>query len=71
MNKKRRLRLVQASFLLVSSGVGKSKFGNFTPITAPALHRTAASTIEVNFELLVQQAYDRQLETEQLRVGWE
>lgn len=35
------------------------------------LYRTTISTIEANFELLVQQAYDRQLKTEQLSVGWE
>ena len=35
------------------------------------LYRTTISTIEANFELLVQQAYDRQMETEQLSVGWE
>ena len=35
------------------------------------LYKNAISSIEANFELLVQQAYARQLELEQLSVGWE
>lgn len=35
------------------------------------LYRTTISGIEANFDLLVQQAYARQLEIEQLSVGWE
>ena len=35
------------------------------------LYRNTISGIEANFELLVQQAYTRQLELEQLSVGWE
>ena len=34
------------------------------------LYRNTISGIEANFELLVQQAYTRQLELEQLSVGW-
>ena len=35
------------------------------------LYKTTISGIEANFDLLVRQAYERQLETEQLSVGWE
>lgn len=35
------------------------------------LYKNTISGIEANFELLVQQAYARQLEMEQLSVGWE
>ena len=35
------------------------------------LYKTTISGIEANFDLLVWQAYERQLETEQLSVGWE
>ena len=35
------------------------------------LYRDTISSIEANFDLLVQQAYARQLEMEQLSVGWE
>ena len=35
------------------------------------LYRSTISGIEANFDLLVQQAYARQLEMEQLRVGWD
>ena len=35
------------------------------------LYKTTISAIEANFDLLVRQAYERQLETEQLSVGWE
>lgn len=35
------------------------------------LYKTTISTIEASFDLLVRQAYERQLETEQLSVGWE
>ena len=34
------------------------------------LYRNTISGIEANFDLLVQQAYAQQLETEQLSVGW-
>ena len=36
-----------------------------------ALRQLYISGIEANFDLLVRQAYERQLETEQLSVGWE
>lgn len=35
------------------------------------LYKSTISSIEANFDLLVRQAYERQLETEQLSVGWE
>ena len=35
------------------------------------LYKSTISAIEANFDLLVRQAYERQLETEQLSVGWE
>ena len=35
------------------------------------LYKTTILGIEANFDLLVRQAYERQLETEQLSVGWE
>ena len=35
------------------------------------LYKTTIAGIEANFDLLVRQAYERQLETEQLSVGWE
>ena len=35
------------------------------------LYKTTISGIEANFDLLVRQAYERQLEMEQLSVGWE
>ena len=35
------------------------------------LYKTTISGIEANFDLLVRQAYERQLETEQLSVGWD
>ena len=35
------------------------------------LYKSTVSSIEANFDLLVRQAYERQLETEQLSVGWE
>lgn len=35
------------------------------------LYKTTIFGIEANFDLLVRQAYERQLETEQLSVGWE
>ena len=35
------------------------------------LYKTTISGIEANFDLLVRQAYERQLEAEQLSVGWE
>ena len=35
------------------------------------LYKSTVSSIEANFDLLVRQAYEHQLETEQLRVGWE
>lgn len=34
------------------------------------LHKTAVAAIEANFDLLVQQAYERQLEREDAAVGW-
>ena len=34
------------------------------------LHKTAVAAIEANFDLLVQQAYDRQLEMEEVSAGW-
>ena len=34
------------------------------------LHKVAVAAIEANFDLLVQQAYDRQLEMEEVSVGW-
>ena len=35
------------------------------------LYKTTISGIEANFDLLVRQAYERQLEAEQLSMGWE
>ena len=35
------------------------------------LYKSTISSIEANFDLLVRQAYEHQLETEQLSVGWE
>ena len=35
------------------------------------LYKSTVSSIEANFDLLVRQAYEHQLETEQLSVGWE
>lgn len=35
------------------------------------LYKSTLSAIEENFDLLVRQAFERQLETEQLSVGWE
>ena len=34
------------------------------------LHKTAVAAIEANFDLLVQQAYERQLEMEEVTTGW-
>ena len=34
------------------------------------LHKAAVTAIEANFDLLVQQAYERQLEVEEVSVGW-
>ena len=34
------------------------------------LHKAAVAAIEANFDLLVQQAYERQLEREEVEVGW-
>ena len=34
------------------------------------LHKTAVAAIEANFDLLVQQAYERQLEVEEVATGW-
>lgn len=34
------------------------------------LHKAAVAAIEANFDLLVQQAYERQLEREDAAVGW-
>lgn len=34
------------------------------------LHKAAVAAIEANFDLLVQQAYDRQLEMEEVSAGW-
>ena len=34
------------------------------------LHKTAVAAIEANFDLLVQQAYERQLEVEEVSAGW-
>ena len=34
------------------------------------LHKTAVAAIEANFDLLVQQAYERQLEREEVSAGW-
>lgn len=35
------------------------------------LYKTTISAIEANFDLLVRQAYERQLEGEEISVGWE
>ena len=34
------------------------------------LHKAAVAAIEANFDLLVQQAYERQLEREEVEAGW-
>ena len=34
------------------------------------LHKAAVAAIEANFDLLVQQAYERQLEREEVSAGW-
>lgn len=34
------------------------------------LHKAAVAAIEANFDLLVQQAYERQLEVEEVSAGW-
>lgn len=52
-----------------AGGEGAAEKGNIRALRQ--LYKTTISGIEANFDLLVRQAYERQLETEQLSVGWE
>lgn len=54
--------------LAIDAGVAAEK-GNVTSLRQ--LYRSTISGIEANFDLLVRQAYDRQLEMEQMTAGWE
>ena len=54
--------------LCAVSGVPEEK-GN--PRCLKKLYQTTRAAIEANFNLLVEQAMERQLEVEQAEVGWE
>lgn len=54
--------------ICTASGVPEEK-GN--PRCLKKLYQTTRASIEANFDLLVEQAMERQLETEQKDVGWE
>ena len=64
--KKQAIALLLAA-VLVLSGCGRQQLPEETPAD---MGLAAVAAIEANFDLLVHQAYERQLEMEEVSAGW-